>query len=166
MNIKRAFKTMQKHGDGYSYYTQIKTGKYIVSNGHVVVTVSEADFEANKQYLKNLREVSDVLLKVARDMKTYDTEAARLTTVSILCGDKQTRVIKSEHGLCVVNTAYIEVLQDVGCSMYFETPTPVNGQIKTPLVECVVGEDDEVYHLNAVLPINTNVKEVLERVIS
>lgn len=167
MNIKRAFKTMQKYGTGTSYYTQIKTGKYIVSNGHVIVTVSESDFEENKQYLKNLTEVGDILLNIARNTKTYDTESAKLTTVSILCGNTQTRVVKSENGLCVVNTAYIEVLKDVGCSMYFVTKkVSEDGRIKNPLIECVVNDKDEVYHLNGVLPINADVKAILTQVLN
>jgi hypothetical protein len=167
MNVKRAFKTMQKNGTGRNYYKQIANNKYLVSNGHVVVTVSANDFEENKQYLKNLEVCEDALERIARDTKGYITESIRMT--SLIFNDnmgRQERIMKSEHGLCAVNEAYISVLNDVGCSMYFEVKVPENERILTPLVECVIGEDDTVYHLNAVLPISTNVKDVLNKVLS
>jgi hypothetical protein len=167
MNVKRAFKTMQKNGTGRNYYKQIANNKYLVSNGHVVVTVSENDFEENKQYLKNLEVCEDALERVARDTKGYITETIRMT--SLIFNDsmrRQEHIMKSEHGLCAVNEAYISVLNDVGCSMHFEVKVPENGRILTPLVECVIGEDNTVYHCNAVLPINTNVRDVLEKVLS
>jgi hypothetical protein len=164
MNIKRAFKTMNKLGNKRNYYQRldVESKKVLVSNGHVIVTVSNEDFEANKQYLDNLEEY-DRLVNVALDLK--DTVQVKLTTVSILCGDTLTRVVKADNALGVVNEEYIKVLQDVGCSMYMVMQTPTTEKIKTPMVECVVAYN-KVYHCNAVLPICCNVRDVLESVLN
>jgi hypothetical protein len=165
MNIKRAFKTMNKLGNKINYYQRldVESNKVLVSNGHIVVTVSDADFEANKQYLDNLEE-NDRLTSVALDLS--DTVTVKLTTVSILCGNTLARVIKSSNGaLGVVNEEYIKVLQDVGCSMYMVMQTPTTENIRTPMVECVVA-NNKVYHCNAVLPIRCDVRNVLESVLN
>lgn len=165
LNIKRAFKTLEKNGNGRMFYQQldVPSKKVLVSNGHVVVTVSETDFEENKQYCKEWFE-NDKLKSVALDIVNVETEICRPTTASILCGDKQTRVMKSEHGLCVVNSEYIKALEDVGCSMYFAIAKPTTEQIKTPIVECAVA-DGIVYQCNAVLPICCNVRDVFEKIL-
>ena len=164
MNIKRAFKTINKLGNKRNYYQRldVESKKVLVSNGHLIVTVSSEDFEANKQYLDNLEE-NDRLTSVALDLK--DTVKVKLTTVSILCGDTLARVIKADNALGVVNEEYIEVLQDVGCSMYMVMQAPTSERIKTPMVECVVA-NNKVYHCNAVLPICCNVRDVLENVLN
>lgn len=164
MNIKRAFKTINKLGNKRNYYQrlEVESNKVLVSNGHLIVTVSDADFEASKQYLDNLEE-NDRLARVALDLN--DTVQVKLTTVSILCGDTLARVIKADNALGVVNEEYLKVLQDVGCSMYMVMQKPTSEMIKTPMVECVVA-NNKVYHCNAVLPIHCNVRDVLENVLN
>lgn len=164
MNIKRAFKTINKLGNKRNFYQrlEVESNKVLVSNGHLVVTVSNEDFEANKQYLDNLEE-NDTLTNVALDLN--DTVQVKLTTVSILCGDTLTRVVKADSALGVVNEEYLKVLQDVGCSMYMVMQKPVSERIKTPMVECVVA-NNKVYHCNAVLPICCDVRDVLENVLN
>jgi hypothetical protein len=162
MNIKRAFKTMVKLGCGRIYVQEIEYGKKLVSNGHVIVTVSGEDFEANKEYLKNICETD--MKKIALDTLNEENEEIRPTTVSIKCGDTNTRVMKSKNGLGVVNEEYLKVLDDVGCTNIFVVAKPKGEMIKTPLIETVVA-NGVVYHLNAVLPINCNVRDVLQHVL-
>ena len=52
LNIKRAFKTMNKEGSGRSWYYRLPNSNVLVSNGHIVVTVSNMFFEENKDVLK------------------------------------------------------------------------------------------------------------------
>lgn len=165
-NVKKAFKTFAKNcynGNVYYYQLEVPSKKILVSNGHIVLTVSEADFEENKNIFKTLM-VNEQLKKIALDFANSDTEPCKPTTVSILCGDKQTRVFKSDSSLGVVNADYLQVLEDVGCSMYFEVAKSLTGEIKTPIGEVTVANGD-VYHCNMVLPINCNVKGVLEEVL-
>lgn len=164
-NIKRAMKTLDKHAYGCMYYERLQTAghKVLVSNGHVVITLSETDFEENKQYCKSKFVENDKLSSVALDVN--NAEDCRPTTVSILVGDKQTRVMKSKNGLCVVNAEYLQALEDVGCSMIFAVNKPNTEEIRTPMVECVVDPQNNVFHCNAILPINTNVRDVLEHVL-
>ena len=53
LNIKRAFETMNKEGSGtssyYSSYYRLSNSNVLVSNGRVIVTVSDALFEENKE---------------------------------------------------------------------------------------------------------------------
>lgn len=44
LNIKRAFKTMNKEGSGMSWYYRLPNSNVLVSNGHIIVTVSDAFF--------------------------------------------------------------------------------------------------------------------------
>ena len=44
LNIKRAFKTMNKEGSGQSYYYRLPNSNVLVSNGHIIVTVSNMFF--------------------------------------------------------------------------------------------------------------------------
>ena len=164
MNIKRAFKTINKLGNKRNYYQrlEVESNKVLVSNGHLIVTVSDADFEANKQYLDNLEE-NDRLANVALELD--NTVQVKLTTVSILCGNTLARVVKADSALGVVNEEYLKVLKDVGCSMYMVMQKPTSKMIKTPMVECVVA-NNKVYHCNAVLPIYCNVRDVLENVLN
>jgi hypothetical protein len=102
--------------------------------------------------------------KIALDTLNEENEEIRHTTVSIKCGDTNTRVMKSKNGLGVVNEEYLKVLDDVGCSNIFVVAKPKEEMIKTPLIETVVA-NGVVYHLNAVLPINCNVRDVLQHVL-
>ena len=55
MNIKRAFKTMNKEGVGRSYYYRLPNSNVLVSNGHVITTVDNIQFEEYKDILKDLQ---------------------------------------------------------------------------------------------------------------
>ena len=165
LNVKRAFKTLEKCSDRtYFYRLTVPSKDVLVSNGHVVLTVSEANFEENKQYLKNLTE-NTRLRDIIIDFSKENTVVCKPTTVSILYYDKQTRVMKADNGrVGVVNELYLQMLEDVGCDMYFEVSTQGGDTIKTPIGQCVVANGD-VYHCNMVLPICCNVRDILENVL-
>ena len=65
LNIKRAFKTMNKEGSGTSWYYRLPNSNVLVSNAHIIVTVSNMFFEENKDVLNNLHE-NPRLLDIAR----------------------------------------------------------------------------------------------------
>jgi hypothetical protein len=66
MNIKRAFKTMNKEGVGNSYYYRLPNSNVLVSNGHVITTVDSIQFEEYKDILNHLQEYPK-LLDIAKE---------------------------------------------------------------------------------------------------
>ena len=80
LNIKRAFKTMNKEGSGQSYYYRLPNSNVLVSNGHIIVTVSNMFFEENKDVLNNLHEKS-ILLDIARRSTEEQTTNVKENTL-------------------------------------------------------------------------------------
>ena len=172
LNIKRAFKTMNKEGSGQSYYYRLPNSNVLVSNGHIIVTVSDAFFEENKDVLKNLHENS-ILLAMAREsieIEEQQTINVRETYLTYKYDNKLFRILKPEHGrLVAINEKYLQVFDDCEKSHFFVTTKPKTSAsaIKTPLFNCDVIEGmKEIYYFNCILPVYMNCESLLNKVLN
>lgn len=131
LNIKRAFKTMNKEGSGVSYYYRLPNSNVLVSNGHIIVTVSNTFFEENKDILKNLHEDSNsMLLDVARESIEQQTINVKETSLIHKYDNKLFRILKPEYGkLIAVNEKYLQVFDDCEKSHFFVTGKTKNPQV-------------------------------------
>ena len=169
LNIKRAFKTMNKEGYGQSYYYRLPNYNVLVSNGHIVVTVSNMFFEENKDVLKNLHENS-ILLDLAKTNVEEQTTNVKETSLIYEYDNKLFRILKPEHGrLVAINEKYLQVFDDCEKSHYLVTNNPKTSAsaIKTPLFNCVVIEGTkEIYDFNCIFPVYRDYEELLNKVLN
>ena len=169
LNIKRAFKTMNKEGSGQSYYYRLQNYNVLVSNGHIIVTVSNMFFEENKDVLNNLHENS-ILLDTARRSLEEQTTNVKETSLIYECNNKLFRILKPEHGrLVAINEKYLQVFDDCEKSHFFVTRKPKTSAsaIKKPLFNCVVIEGTkEIYDFNCILPVSTDCEALLNKVLN
>lgn len=169
LNIKRAFKTLVKNGDGRIFVQKLEyeyTTRYLVANAHAIITVIEADYEANKEFLQNVTEMD--LTNVIRKGTENNPHKVKLTTVSIYCGNVLTRVIKGvgTRRFGVVNEEYISMLYDAGCNMdNFVVNSGTTPRINYALVDATI-TDDKIQWAYVVLPITCDVVNVLEDVLA
>ena len=170
LNIKRAFKTMNKEGSGTSLYYRLPNSNVLVSNGHIIVTVSNTSFEENKDVLKNLHENSSLLLDIARRSVEEQTTNVKETSLIYEYDNKLFRILKPEYGkLVAVNEKYLQVFDDCEKSHFFVTRKPgtSTSAIKTPLFNCVVIEDTkEIYDFNCILPVYKDCEALLNKVLN
>ena len=171
LNIKRAFETMNKEGSGtssyYSSYYRLSNSNVLVSNGRVIVTVSDALFEENKDILNNLHENSS-LLDIARENTEQQIINVRETSLMYKSNCKLFRILKSEQGKLVsVNEKYLQVFNDCEKSHFFVTTKPKTSAsaIKTPLFNCVVIEGT-IYDFNCILPVYMDCEALLNKVLN
>ena len=169
LNIKRAFKTMNKEGSGMSYYYRLPNSNVLVSNGHIIVTVSNTFFEENKDVLNNLHENSS-LLDIARRNAEEQTTNVKETSLMYEYDNKLFRILKPEHGrLVAIKEKYLQVFDDCEKSHYFvtrrlETSTSA---IKTPLFNCdVIEGTKEIYDFNCILPVYMDCEALLNKVLN
>ena len=169
LNIKRAFKTMNKEGSGQSYYYRLPNSNVLVSNGHVIVTVSNMFFEENKDVLNNLHENS-ILLDTARRSVEGQTTNVKETSLIYKYDNRLFRILKSEQGkLVAVNEKYLQVFDDCEKSHFFVTrkTEKSTSAIKTPLFNCVVIEGTkEIYDFNCILPVYMDCEALLNKVLN
>ena len=169
LNIKRAFKTMNKEGFGQSYYYRLPNSNVLVSNGHIIVTVSNMFFEENKDVLKNLHENSS-LLDLARRNIEEQTTNVKETYLMYKYDNKLFRILKPEHGrLVAINEKYMQVFNDCEKSHFLVTNKPKTSAsaIKTPLFNCVVIEGTkEIYDFNCILPVCMDCEALLNKVLN
>ena len=170
LNIKRAFKTMNKEGSGQSYYYRLPNSNVLVSNGHIIVTVSNMFFEENKDVLNNLHENSSFLLDIARRNAEEQTTNVKETSLIYEYDNRLFRILKPEHGrLVAINEKYLQVFDDCEKSHFFvtkKTETSASAII-TPLFNCVVIEGTkEIYDFNCILPVYKDCEELLNKVLN
>lgn len=169
LNIKRAFKTMNKEGSGTSYYYRLPNSNVLVSNGYVIVTVSITSFEENKDVLNNLHENS-FLLDVARKNIEQQTTNVKETSLIHEYDNRLFRILKPEHGrLVAINEKYLQVFDDCEKSHFLVTKKleTSTSAIKTPLFNCVVIEDTkEIYDFNCILPVYMDCESLLNKVLN
>lgn len=170
LNIKRAFKTLVRNGEGTIYWQAFNGGNYLVGNAHCVITVSESDFNDNFDVI-NTNKVklvnSECLLDICRKCSEHlDTEYMKPTTVSIMVGTTDTQVLKTSNTkrLTVVNKEYMQCLEDAGSTMLHVSKQDTS--IKEPLFEMLTDEKQELVKFFCVLPINCDVENVLGDVLS
>ena len=173
LNIKRAFKTMNKEGSGTSWYYRLPNSNVLVSNGHIIVTVSNMFFEENKDVLNNLHEnpnLLDIALDIARINAEEQTTNVKETCLMYEYDNKLFRILKPEQGkLVAINEKYLQVFDDCEKSHFFVTKKPETSAsaIKTPLFNCVVIEDTkEIYDFNCILPYNKDCEALLNKVLN
>lgn len=173
LNIKRAFKTMNKEGSGTSLYYRLPNSNVLVSNSHIIVTVSNMFFEENKDVLNNLHEnpiLLDIALDIARINAEGQTTNVKDTSLVYECDNKLFRILKPEYGkLVAVNEKYLQVFDDCEKSHVFVTRKPKTSAsaIKTPLFNCVVIEDTkEIYDFNCILPVYMDCEARLNKVLN
>ena len=169
LNIKRAFKTMNKEGSGTSWYYRLPNSNVLVSNGHIIVTVSNMFFEENKDVINNLHENSS-LLDIARRNVEEQTINVKETSLMYKYDDRLFRILKSEQGkLVAINEKYLQVFDDCEKSHFFVTKKPKESTsaIRTPLFNCVVIEGTkEIYDFNCILPVSTDCEALLNKVLN
>lgn len=169
LNIKRAFKTMNKEGSGQSYYYRLPNSNVLVSNGHIIVTVSNMFFEENKDVLNNLHENSS-LLDIARRNAEEQTTNVKETSLIYEYDNKLFRILKPEYGrLVAVNEKYLQVFNDCEKSHYLVTKKPETSAsaIRTLLFNCVVIEGTkEIYDFNCILPVYMDCESLLNKVLN
>ena len=173
LNIKRAFKTMNKEGSGVSYYYRLPNSNVLVSNGHIIVTVSNMFFEENKDVLNNLHEnpsLLDIALDIVRINAEEQTTNVKETSLMYEYNNKLFTILKPEYGrLVAVNEKYLQVFNDCEKSHLFVTrkPETSTSAIKTPLFNCVVIEDTkEIYDFNCILPVYMDCEALLNKVLN
>ena len=169
LNIKRAFKTLVKNGEGTIYWQTFNNGNYLVGNAHCIITVSESDFHDNFDVI-NTNKVrlvnSECLLDVARKCAEYsDVEYMKPTIVSIMVGLRDTQVLKTlrTKRLTVVNKEYMQCLEDAGSTMLYVSKKDTS--IREPLFGMLTDEK-ELVKFFCVLPICCDVENVLGDVLS
>ena len=169
LNIKRAFKTMNKEGSGTSWYYRLPNSNVLVSNGHIIVTVNNTFFEENKDILNNLHENSN-LLDIARKNIEQQTINVKETSLIYQYDCKLFRILKSEQGKLVsVNEKYLQVFDDCEKSHFFVTKKAEESTsaITTPLFNCVVIESTkEIYDFNCILPVYKDCEALLNKVLN
>lgn len=169
LNIKRAFKTMNKEGSGTSYYYRLPNSNVLVSNGHIIVTVGNTFFEENKDVLNNLYENSS-LLDIARKNIEQQTTNVKETSLIYKYDNRLFRILKPEYGrLVAVNEKYLQVFDDCEKSHYLVITKPKTSAsaIKTPLFNCVVIESTkEIYDFNCILPVYKDCESLLNKVLN
>ena len=169
LNIKRAFKTMNKEGSRVSYYYRLPNSNVLVSNGHIIVTVSNTFFEENKDVLNNLHENSN-LLDIARKNIEQQTTNVKETSLMYKYDDRLFRILKPEQGkLVAINEKYLQVFDDCEKSHFFVTTKPKTSAsaIKTPLFNCVVIEGTkEIYDFNCIMPVYMDCESLLNKVLN
>ena len=173
LNIKRAFKTMNKEGSGTSYYYRLPNSNVLVSDGHVIVTVSNMFFEENKDILNNLHENSS-LLNIARKYTEEQTTNVKETSLIYEYDNKLFRILKPEYEpeygrLVAINEKYLQVFDDCEKSHFFVTRKPKTSAlaIVTPLFNCVVIESTkEIYDFNCILPVYKDCEALLNKVLN
>ena len=170
LNIKRAFKTMNKEGSGQSYYYRLPNSNVLVSNGHIIVTVSNMFFEENKDVLNNLHENSMLLDIARRNVEEQTTNVKETSLIYKYKDDRLLRILKSEQGkLVAVNEKYLQVFDDCEKSHFFvtrKTKTSTSA-IRTPLFNCVVIEGTkEIYDFNCILPVLMDCEALLNKVLN
>ena len=169
LNIKRAFKTMNKEGSGQYYYYRLPNSNVLVSNGHIIVTVSNMFFEENKDVLNNLHENSS-LLDIARRNAEEQKTNVKETSLMYEYNNKLFRILKPEHGrLVAINEKYLQVFDDCEKSHYLVTNNPKTSAsaITTPLFNCVVIEGTkEIYDFNCILPVYKDCEALLNKVLN
>ena len=169
LNIKRAFKTMNKEGSGTSWYYRLPNSNVLVSNGHIIVTVNNTFFEENKDILNNLHENSN-LLDIARKNIEQQTINVKETSLIYQYNCKLFRILKSEQGKLVsVNEKYLQVFDDCEKSHFFVTKKAEESTsaITTPLFNCVVIESTkEIYDFNCILPVYMDCEALLNKVLN
>lgn len=169
LNIKRAFKTMNKEGIGASYYYRLPNSNVLVSNGHIIVTVNNTFFEENKDVLNNLHENSSLLDMVR---KNIEQQTINVKKTSLMYQDdcKLFRILKSEQGKLVsVNEKYLQVFDDCEKSHFFVTKKAETSTsaIRTPLFNCVVIESTkEIYDFNCIMPVCIDCEALLNKVLN
>ena len=175
MNIKRAFKTMNKEGYETSWYYRLPNSDVLVSNNHIIVTVSNTSFEENKDVLKNLHENPSLLdipslLGIARKNIEQQTTDVKETSLLYEYDNKLFRILKPEHGrLVAVNEKYLQVFDDCEKSHSFVTTKPKTSAsaIKTPLFNCdVIEGTKEICDFNCILPVLMDCEELLNKVLN
>ena len=169
LNIKRAFKTMNKEGSGTSWYYRLPNSNVLVSNGHIIVTVGNTFFEENKDVLNNLHE-NFMLLDVARKNIEQQTINVKETSLMYKYDDRLFRILKSEQGkLVAINEKYLQVFDDCEKSHFFVTTKPEESTsaIRTPLFNCVVIEGTkEIYDFNCIMPVYMDCESLLNKVLN
>ena len=169
LNIKRAFKTMNKEGSGVSYYYRLPNSNVLVSNGHIIVTVSNTFFEENKDVLNNLHE-SSILLDIARKNIEQQTINVKETSLIHKFDNKLFRILKPEKGrLVAVQEKYLQVFDDCGKSHFFVTTKPRTraSAIVTPLFNCVTIEcTKEISDFNCILPVYRDWEILLNKILN
>ena len=169
LNIKRAFKTMNKEGSGTSWYYRLPNSNVLVSNAHIIVTVSNMFFEENKDVLNNLHE-NPSLLDIARRNIEEQTTNVKETSLMYEYDNKLFRILKPEYGrLVAINEKYLQVFDDCEKSHFLVTNKPKTSAsaIKTPLFNCVVIEGTkEIYDFNCILPLSKDCEALLNKVLN
>lgn len=169
-NIKRAFKTISKMNNKYDYtnilYFDLKNGNKVITDGKVIVTVNNREFEENKEFLKNLvyRDFSELLIKEFKS----EMETVRTTSLVINTNDGLAmRIIKAgRKRLGAINEAYNNVLLDCGCSVdYMVTRKTDVETIKNPILYGVFDGEENICQLNGLCPVAFNVKECLTNIL-
>ena len=105
------------------------------------------------------------LKKIFIDNK--DGVPCRMTNTAIYCGDKLTRVFKANNSLGVVNEKFLDVIRDTVHCDYLATGMTVktnNEQIKVPIIHADIYNDKLISGV-AILPINCDVRNTLERIL-
>lgn len=160
---------MNKEGSGTSWYYRLPNSNVLVSNSHIIVTVSNAFFEEDKDVLKNLHENSS-LLDIARKYIEQQTINVKETSLIYQYDCKLFRILKSEQGkLVAVNEKYLQVFNDCGKSHFFVTKKTEESTsaIRTPLFNCVVIEGTkEICDFNCILPVSTDCEALLNKVLN
>ena len=169
LNIKRAFKTMNKEGSGMSWYYRLPNSNVLVSNSHIIVTVSNTFFEENKDVLNNLHENSS-LLDIARKNIEQQTTNVKETSLMYIYDNRLFRILKPEQGkLVAINEKYLQVFDDCKKSHFFVTTKPEESTsaIRTPLFNCVVIEGTkEIYDFNCILPVYMDCESLFNKVLN
>lgn len=160
-NVKRALKTLAK-GNNRIMFEQLENKRYMLSDGRIIVTVSETDFNEHKELFKELCETA--LSRIALKEASARTKSVRVTTVSIQIGEHTARVVKADNCLGAVNEMFLDVFYDLGLNFYFETREEQTDKIKCPLFQSMV-VNGKVENFNAILPINVDVKGCLESIL-
>ena len=170
LNIKRAFKTMNKEGSGTSWYYRLPNSNVLVSNGHIIVTVSDTFFEENKDVLNNLHENSSLLDIARKNIEQQTTNNVKETSLMYQYNCKLFRILKPEQGkLVAINEKYLQVFDDCEKSHFFVTTKPEESTsaIRTPLFNCVVIEGTkEIYDFNCILPVYMDCESLLNKVLN
>lgn len=159
-NYKRAMKNLYKVKKSRYIYYQYVGNVTLVSDGSCIITVPSIDFEAYKDEAFGKAEIlqNNKLSEMLRDMVNRDCTASKLTTILInITKDKLCRVFKVNNELVAINEAYVDVVRDTIHGDCLAYAYGTDG--KSPIFKIDMLSDMTTGF--AILPINCNVKDVL-----
>lgn len=178
VNFKKAMKLLAKSDNKVIYYQAINDGKMmLISEGHCIITVPINEYEEYKNECFSSKKFKFTEIDLTRIFKNVArTTPVKYTTLKfVMNSDTLVSVFKTHNRngetiFGAFNQRYIDVVSLTLHNDYiFNGFNVINTEdfddrIKTPIIATDYNDANELAYATAILPINFNVKQVIEHV--